>query len=387
MSLPNINSVLTLDFPNLKKYKSPRSEFADFDCPFCKKQRKFHVDYQRNVFRCNACGEAGGVLKLHQLARGIPDTKTAFRDLQNSLQNSDVQNVEPPQAREIITHPIMISVRNDVYNNLLSFLSLSDRHHADLIQRGLTEEKIVAGNYKTFPVVGFCTLAELSLWKSVNIPDLQQAIRFWNQKLPEAGVPGFFTTSDSIRIVRRGTGYFIPVRDIYGRISGMQIRYDALPENASETQKENYHKYSWFSSSEKKTGCCITGIETIHHVGFTDPEHTPETVFLTEGALKADVASALSGKPFIALIGVNNTSQLETELAYLKEHGTKEIRVCIDMDYREKPNVSKALDHIMQIISKSGIQRMLLTWDPAYKGIDDFLLENERRKEGSRRDG
>ena len=383
-----IEFVIQQDMPAMGKYKSVRPSQADYDCPFCNHKKKFHVDYSKGVYRCNACGEAGGLLKLHQTLRGLPDTKAAYADLVKTWNGlSDEERKSIPAVKymrqEEPIQATIIDVRDAVYRNLLNYLSLSEEHHADLIRRGLTEEQIVAGGYKSLPVLGFCTLAELSLWKSVNIPDYQEAMKYWHEMFENNGsmIPGYFTAFEDIRIVRRKNGYFVPVRDILGRISGMQIRYDALPEDASQKQKDAYHKYSWFSSSEKETGCTVTGIEQIHHAGFPDNKgEMPHTVYLTEGALKADVAAALSRKPFIALVGVNNTSQLAKELQYLKSAGTNMIKVAVDMDYREKPTVSRALQNIMNIISEAGIQSTMLTWDPEYKGIDDFLLEDRKRK-------
>ena len=214
-------------------------------------------------------------------------------------------------------------------------------------------------------------------------------MKYWQAVFKNGSViPGMYRVNDSIRIVRRSnksiSGYFVPVKDCYGRISGMQIRYDNLPENATEKQIENYHKYAWYSSSEKETGCPVTGIENVHHT-FTVDGAAPKTVYLTEGCLKADIASAISGKPFIALIGVNNVSQLPQELKYLKENGTQLIKVAVDMDYRDKPNVAKALANIMQIIGEAGLESVLLTWPSEYKGIDDFLAEDARRKKKNSR--
>ena len=381
-----IKFVLQQDAPTAKNY-SKRNDCADIDCPACKHKGKLHLDFSKNVFRCNACGEAGGVLKLHQIYLQLPDTKTAYADLAkrwNNLTDEDKAKVPVGTAEpeKVIPKATFIDLRDRVYRELLQLLSLSDEHKKDLLKRGLTEEQIKNGGYKSLPVLGFCTLAELSLWKAVNIPDFQQALKFWRAAFDKNGganIPGYFQADSDIRIVRRKAGYFVPVRDRIGRISGMQIRYDALPENATEKQKEMYHKYSWFSSSEKNTGCTITGIETIHHVGF-DTSKTPETIYLTEGALKADIASALSGKPFIALIGVNNSSQLKKELEILKANGTKMVKVAVDMDYRDKPTVRNALDKIMNIISDAGLDSVMLTWPEEYKGIDDFLLENRRRR-------
>ena len=95
---------------------------------------------------------------------------------------------------------------------------------------------------------------------------------------------------------------------------------------------------------------------------------------LTEGALKADVASALSGKPFMGITGVNNISQLGSELSYLHGYGARKVNVSLDMDYREKTEVKKAMEKIIEIIKKEGYEYHVVTWDETYKGVDDYLL-------------
>ena len=146
-------------------------------------------------------------------------------------------------------------------------------------------------------------------------------------------------------------------------------------EEASVKEKESYHKYGRYASSWKKTGCASSGAESIHYTGFDYSfDVTPETVWLTEGILKADIAAYHSGRAFIALIGVNNTSQLPDELKYLKEHGTKRICIAVDMDYREKENVASALDTIERMVFESGLEGVVIQWDGHYKGIDDYIL-------------
>ena len=160
----------------------------------------------------------------------------------------------------------------------------------------------------------------------------------------------------------------------------MQIRFDPLPENAPEEEKDRYHRYAWFSSAGWKQGCSVRGVSQIHFAGFSsEEEQTPETVGLTEGALKADVASAISGKPFIALIGVGNQEQLPSVLGYLKDHGTKRISVFVDMDLYENAHVASALKGIEEKVTLSGLEFAAWSWDRNYKGIDDWLLECRNR--------
>ena len=113
-----------------------------------------------------------------------------------------------------------------------------------------------------------------------------------------------------------------------------------------------YKKYSWYSSSEKDTGCGVSGCENIHFAG--DWSTIPKACCITEGILKSDIAAYLSGKPFIGLVGVNNVGQLVKVLTYLAERGLESVYIYVDMDYRDKREVQKALDNIKKKINQSG---------------------------------
>ena len=169
-------------------------------------------------------------------------------------------------------------------------------------------------------------------------------------------------------------------------ISGFQIRYD-----------QGDKRYTYYTSLEKETGCGFTGYESIH---FRLPDSTfdPESslferpvlkqVVLTEGCLKADVASSLSDDwPFIAVLGVNNQRMLEDAFKLLKrKYQTEEIILAFDQDYENNENVEKALMDARQKILDAGLSIYDCQWHDEYekygiKGIDDLLLFNKNRRD------
>ena len=180
--------------------------------------------------------------------------------------------------------------------------------------------------------------------------------------------------------VSKRDGFLIPVKTEKGYISSFQVR-------ASEVS-DDIPRYSWLSSSQYKDGCIFTGCETIHHAGNWLIDPLPHTIGLTEGALKADIASVLYDRIdpkagphlFLGLTGVNNISQLSDALRYCADRGTRRIGIFIDMDYRSKKEVADALNRIMEIISScrcpdgKPLQYQIMEWDEKYKGIDDYLL-------------
>ena len=347
----NMMFVLQEDLPFERKFKS--GDGYDMDCPFCKGKRKFHVSLKRNAARCNKCsGDSGwNTTTLHADLTGL-STKEAYKDLVKKFNGLEAgakviaKHTKKLQEEDSIT-PVDITVRDKVYRKLLESLELAPSHKEDLLKRGLSEEDIKEGLYKTVPVMGFHSLAVSALE---------------GEKIKKGeGIPGFTDASNinDAAVRKKKSGYFVPVKTRNGLISGMQIRFDNLPENSSEEEKEAFRKYTWFSSAEKDTGCGVTGCENIHYAG--NWEEVPKEVQITEGMLKADIASHLSGKPFLALAGVNNVGQLQAELTKLQKEGLETVNICVDMDYREKREVANAMKRIQEIINKSGFHEYILS--------------------------
>ena len=89
-------------------------------------------------------------------------------------------------------------------------------------------------------------------------------------------------------------------------------------------------------------------------------------VYLTEGPLKADVASYLLDYPdsaFIALLGVNHTLELPGIMRWLHENGVTRIYNAFDADQCINPNVLKASNKITAIAAQSDIHVTRLFWD------------------------
>ena len=104
-----------------------------------------------------------------------------------------------------------------------------------------------------------------------------------------------------------------------------------------------------------------------------------DTLHITEGAMKADIASFLSGgELFIGLPGVQNTRYLEDVVRQLKP---KRILECVDMDCRTNPHVQRAQAKIRAICTPLCEEYRLFTWPVEQKGIDDYLLFEKLKRE------
>ena len=120
------------------------------DCPFCGDNRgKMKINYAQNVWRCNYCGESGGMLKLYAKAKGIT-TSEAYREICDAIQNgvcfpiSSPLNMKKEKHRKI---PQSARAENPVihqtFTGLLGLLKLSGRHREHLRQAGLQKHAAI----------------------------------------------------------------------------------------------------------------------------------------------------------------------------------------------------------------------------------------------------
>lgn len=205
--------------------------------------------------------------------------------------------------------------------------------------------------YKTTPVVGMTQIAK----------------QLQSDGLYLAGVPGFYRDdSGAWTFIHEKRGILIPVRDRYGRIQGLQIRRDNVEKR----------KFRWVSSTEKKDGCKAEG--WTHLSGPVRP-----MLVLTEGPMKADVINALTGLTVLAVPGVNTLTQLELTLTELRSEGLDEIKTAFDMDFATNHHVQNGYNNLLQLLGDMGFRYGTYLWDPAYKGLDDYIWEYLSRKKQS----
>ena len=244
-----------------------------------------------------------------------------------------------------------IDARHATYRALLSKLTLASDHKENLLGRGLTDADIERLGYKTTPVVGMTQIAK----------------QLQSEGLYLAGVPGFYRDDNGAwTFIHEKRGILIPVRDRYGRIQGLQIRRDNVEKR----------KFRWVSSTEKKDGCKAEG--WTHLSGPVRP-----MLVLTEGPMKADVINALTGLTVLAVPGVNSLTQLELTLTELRSEGLVEIKTAFDMDFATNHHVQNGYNNLLQLLGDMGFRYGTYLWNPAYKGLDDYIWEYLFRKKQS----
>ena len=283
----------------------------DVDCPFCgHKKGKMNLNFAKNVFRCNYCGESGGMIELYSKVFQISNAQ-AFAEICEILHDNKKADALPkpiytPDMEQI---PKADSeTRHQTYSMLLSQLILSKDHQKNLMERGLDAEQIVKYGYKSTPAFGFHKIVSAIMARECVLE----------------GVPGFYTKKNNtygINFNKHASGILIPIRSMDRRIEGFQIRLDRPIEDK---------KYIWFSSSNQFRGTSVGG--PVHFIG----NPADKTVYVTEGALKGTIAHYLSGDTFICVAGVNQYRNLKPVLEMLKSRHLQHLYEAYDMDKKMK---------------------------------------------------
>lgn len=307
------------------------------NCPFCgDRRRRLYLYTDTNQYHCFHCRAHGNAVSLYARRTGLSYRDAYHELLEDSVLHFPQPAVQRPPERE----PAPLDRRDAVYRSMLGLLPLSAAHRENLLARGLTDEAIRQNGYRTLEYG-----KELRDWIASQL----------SARFDLNGIPGFFYSQSAWRMCAY-SGLLVPVRAVDGRIQGIQIRRD----NAGRM------KYAWMSSAGKPYG---TGARSWIHVA---GDRSKKQAIITEGAIKGDVSSILTERSlFICLPGVNAIAFLNDTLRELR---VAQVWEAFDMDKRCNPQVQAAVIRLRQELKKAGIPCRMMAWDPAYKGIDDFLV-------------
>jgi hypothetical protein len=235
-----------------------------------------------------------------------------------------------------------------VYGAVFRHLGLADQHREELLRRGLDSAAIENGGYRSLLQRGRAEIARELLARFpqdllLSVPGLQLHSRQNGQYLSFGGP----------------TGLLVPVRDLAGRVVSLKVRRDA---------QDNGPKYLYISSA----ACGGPGPGAPVHVPLSAGRHGPrDTVRVTEGELKADVATHLSG---ILTISVPGVSAWRGVVPVLAEMAPRVVHLAFDADAATNARVARATKATAEALALEGYDVLLESWDSLLaKGVDDAL--------------
>lgn len=251
---------------------------------------------------------------------------TLKRNLRSAVTRGDRGRQEIPATDSEARHPLApADVRNRVYSTLLSDLGLSNADTDALLNRGLNSTQIDKGGYATLPGPGRSAYVR-RLFNTYGDVCLQ--------------VPGIVrrTPTDSAPYTSLAgrPGLLTPVRNLLGQIVALKIR-PTIPRQGC--------KYIYLSSRSQGGP------------GPGAPAHVPilktptELIRVTEGELKADVATALSD---VFTISVPGVGAWRTALPILRALRPREVRLAFDADCVRNPAVARAIQSAAAAFVKEG---------------------------------
>ena len=162
------------------RVRHKNSSSMDVNCPFCGETKgKMNVNLQKNVFRCNRCDASGGMLELYGRLHGVSSAE-ANRQIREALgkgeYRTDYQVVHKEEPVEIFNAELAdADVIDRTYQEMLSLLTLNDKHQEDLKKRGLTKEQIEIQRYRSVPLFGIKNMVQKLLESGQTLKILKTA--------------------------------------------------------------------------------------------------------------------------------------------------------------------------------------------------------------------
>lgn len=438
MEYRSIKEIIDAFYPDMEYRNASGGNLRLSRCPFCD-GKKAYINPKPSVngFICYSgkCSKQLGFMSLYRELSGQMDAKysdvIAFIDGHHSDSTPYEQML--PKTQEI--PPAPLDQRHKVYHKLLTLLTLNTEDMENLMKRGLTEEQITKLGYKSCPtkaqIPEIIEAIEKDGLELKGIPGFYKRYGKYTMMLAN----GFFIPYRSLngkiqglQIRRKGdenitvdqdisftdtVDYTIKVRNNNPYPITLRV-LDSIPEGAvvddektttgydidnSGTIRWEHHfgideehifayslhtsvlpnanakvvvqpRYIWFTSGNKNGGTPATNYT--HFVG-----KLRDIMYLTEGALKADITYCLSDKNkcFVAVPGITSIKNMPEIFRYFKTHGVKEIRIVFDMDRIYNERVMEAIEKVKEIASAAELEYSVPEWDITMgKGIDDFTL-------------
>jgi hypothetical protein len=305
---------------------------------------------------CPACGKGdwcsvntdGRLAACRRIELGAYKTKLDKAGIPFHLHRLDgataTPYMPPPAPSGRTVEPADAVMLNSIYTALLADLPLSAVHRENLRQRGLPDAEIDRCGYRSLPVRG----------RTRRAVELRE--RFGDAVLRVPGIISKQGKTGPYLTLAGAAGLLVPVRDVAGRIIALKVRRDG--DGAGP-------RYSYLSSV--KHGGAGPGSPVHVPLGVTTP---CQCLRVTEGELKADVATVRSGTPTVSIPGAG---AWRAALDALKALRCKTVRVALDADALDNAHVARHLADFAKALDSEGFSVELERWPGKHKGIDDAL--------------
>lgn len=260
----------------------------------------------------------------------VPDDGESGKSWQDR-QEEIAKRIERDRAREQekLKYALPIDERSAEFRKLLLQLNLEEDHYQDLLKRGLTDQEIQSGLYRTVTP---------------------------NQQIKEVkgNLPGIWNN----KIIVSGRGYLCPVWDEYGRIVGCQVRLDQTDDEGG--------KYRWLKG--KFPSHLPNG-----ELPLTVVKGEENGVHLVEGISKPYIAQKIHGGTWIGASGGNFSSSPE-QLKRILGNVAKDQPIYFASDAGSLPNPHTARRDrkTVELVQSLGYEVYVLDWGQLHdKSVGD----------------
>jgi hypothetical protein len=314
-------------------------------CPVCSRATLCRVDVL--AMRVWCCRVVDGALYSLPPEKGLRpawvhalDGSNAPRFERAAPTEGDVERADPEQL-------------DAMHRFLLALLVLLPVDTEELRRRGLPDEHIARGLYRSMPEQGRAALA-------------RKVVERFGEEAAR-GLPGIARRTDPADPSRAWLslagwpGLLVPVVDLNARVVALKVRRRG-------TIAADQPRYTYVSSGRAGPRALASV-----HVPPAALALRPAPLVITEGELKADVSTALCGRPVASVPGVGNWRR-GVELA--RVWGAASVTVAFDADARTNPDVARHLRDFVSALAAEGLTPRLWTWQPPATdpGLDAFLL-------------
>jgi len=337
------------------------------NCPVCNGARK-DCRMNGNLYFCRTdSSNSAFILKSHDkigfgiyIEKALEEEQDAEKLAKYKRQREAAKKLRLERETKDRAQLLSVTERDQEIRKILGQLTLNPNHREDLKRRGLSDEQIEAGMFRS-----------VSPYQK-----LQIAV--------SSNLAGVSINTNGRSLTNTESGYICPAWSGSGLIVGWQLRLDNTEDNG---------KYKWPTSRWRKrpngpTSHLQNGEMpiTVCRPEVIDPSFT--SIGLAEGILKPKIAAELTGQFFLGAAGglfASSPKTFKQELdKLLAEFGTKLLILYADAGSPGNKDVMREYAKTYRLVTSWGYELRIGWWGQLNKsdisGIDDLLAAGEADK-------